>query len=148
MDGHGRPGTGDEFTMEDGIDAGGSGRGRDGEMLQGGAVGSIWVVGDAEQLLTLLVFENTSLVLEHFALEEPLSLVLHTLEFDTLWEKRVKYMNVLVSEGHTAERSGMLEPSLAVCVASSRWRAKRQEIDGTHRVSEVQESWWTVYAVV
>ena len=76
--------------MEDGIDAGGCGWSGDCEMLQGGAVGSIGVVWNAEQLLALLVFEDTSLVLEHFALKGPLSFVLDALEFDTLWEEKVR----------------------------------------------------------
>jgi hypothetical protein len=43
-------------------------------MLQGSTVGRIGVVRDAKQLLSLLLFEDTHRVLEHFAQEQALSL--------------------------------------------------------------------------
>jgi hypothetical protein len=39
---------------------------------------------NTEQFLSLLLFQRTHLILEHFALEETLSLVFKALEFDTL----------------------------------------------------------------
>ena len=72
--------------MKTSVDAWGSGRGGNGKMLQGSAVRSVGVIRDAKQLLRLLVFEDTHLVLKHFSLEQTLSLVLNPLELDTLWE--------------------------------------------------------------
>ena len=55
---------------------GDAGRGGYGTVLQGSAVRRFGIVRDVKQLLSLLVFEDTHLVLEHFALEQTLSLVL------------------------------------------------------------------------
>jgi hypothetical protein len=44
----------------------------------------VGVIGNAEELLLLLLFESPHLVLEHPALKRTLTLVFHTLELDTL----------------------------------------------------------------
>jgi hypothetical protein len=56
-------------------------------VLERSAVNTIWVVRDAEQLLSLLLLKGTHLILEHFALEKALTLMLKPFKLDTLKKK-------------------------------------------------------------
>jgi hypothetical protein len=53
-------------------------------VLEGVSVGSIGVVRDVDQLLSLLLLECTHLILDHFALNKMLTLVLKSLELHVL----------------------------------------------------------------
>lgn len=64
------------------IDTRGRGRRRNGQVLH--TTVAIWLVRNAEKLLSLLLFERTHLVLEKLALDETLAFVLETFQLNTL----------------------------------------------------------------
>ncbi len=64
------------------IDTRGRGRRRNGQVLD--TTVAIWLIGNTEKLLSLLLFEHTHLVLKKLAVDETLAFVLETFQLNTL----------------------------------------------------------------
>ncbi len=138
-----------KLAIEDGIHSrGGSGR-RDCKVLNTGTVGSVGIIGNAKQLLSLLLLENPHLILEHFALKSALPLMLESLELDTLQRKQVGRAPKRKIGLRTADISGILLPNLAAYDRRKEVGKSRSRLKGeTYGVSEVQESRRTLLPLV